>query len=319
LLFACTNFGINISGMTNAHRLAHVWLTNSVALVMLSLVALIMQSNFKVRHTLELELSKALLRNELKLYFQPQVNVHGATLGAEALARWHHPTLGSIAPDVFIPLAENSDLILHFGQHVLSVACNQLAMWGRSAATAHLTLSVNISVKQFQRAEFVQLITSLINKTEIDAHKLQLEITESIFAQDLEAILDKMAQLKAYGIRFSLDDFGTGYSSLSYIKNLPLDELKIDKSFVKDMLTSVSNATITKMIILLAHELQIAIIAEGVETTEQRQFLIDNGCHTFQGYLYSRPLTIDEFNAFVLGKYKPELLQANVEMPQPLG
>ncbi len=300
LLLACTNFGINLSTMSDEQRLARVWITNGVALVMLYLAALIMQSDFKVRHTLELELSKVLLKNELKLYFQPQVEVGGRIMGAEVLTRWRHPSLGIIAPEVFIPLAERTDLILHLGRHVLTSACNQLATWAQSEATAHLTLSVNISVKQFQNPEFVQHLITLINETKIDAHKLQLEITESIFAHDLEDIMIKMRQLKAHGVRLSLDDFGTGYSSLAYVKSLPLDELKIDKSFIKDMLNSVSAATITKMIISLAHELNIAIVAEGVETTEQRQFLIDNGCRNFQGYLYSTPLPINEFNAFML-------------------
>jgi EAL domain-containing protein (putative c-di-GMP-specific phosphodiesterase class I) len=304
LLFACTNFGIDLSTMTNDQRLVRVWVTNSVALIMLALVALIMQSDFKVRHTLELELSNALLKGELKLYYQPQVEQGGSTIGAEALTRWRHSSLGIIAPEVFIPLAEKSDLILHIGKHVLSAACNQLASWAQNEATAHLTLSVNISVKQFQHHDFVPQIVSLIEETKIDARRLQLEITESIFAHDLEDIMAKMTQLKAYGVRLSLDDFGTGYSSLAYVKNLPLDELKIDKSFIKDVLTSVSAATITKMIISLAHELNIAIIAEGVETNEQRQFLIDNGCHNFQGYLYSTPLPINEFNTFVLNKGK---------------
>ena len=302
LLFACTQTGYNLSSVSDADRLTRVWLTNGVALFMLSLVALIMQSDFKVRHTLELDLSNALLKDELKLYYQPQVEHDGKTVGAEALTRWRHPVLGIIPPSIFIPLAEKSDLILHLGKHALTSACHQLATWAQSEATAHLTLSVNISVKQFQSHDFVQHIIKLINETKIDARKLQLEITESVFGHDLEGILLKMTQLKAHGIRLSLDDFGTGYSSLSYVKNLPLDELKIDKSFVKDVLKNVSAATITKMIISLAHELNIGIIAEGVQTTEQRQFLIANGCHNFQGYLYSTPLPINEFNAFVHAK-----------------
>ncbi len=304
LLFACTQTGLNLSLVSDADRLTRVWLTNGVALFMLSLVALIMQSDFKVRHTLELDLSNALLKYEIKLYYQPQVEHGGKTVGAEALTRWRHPVLGIIPPSIFIPLAEKSDLILHLGKHALTSACHQLALWAQNEATAHLTLSINISVKQFQSHDFVPEIINLINETKIDARKLQLEITESIFAHDLESILLKMTQLKAHGVRLSLDDFGTGYSSLSYVKNLPLDELKIDKSFVKDVLKNVSAATITKMIISLAHELNIGIIAEGVETTEQRQFLITNGCHNFQGYLYSTPLPIHEFNAFVQAKSK---------------
>ncbi len=304
MVFASTHIGFDLSGMTVHHRLIAAWLTNGVALVMLFLVALIMQSDFKMRHTLELDLSKALFKNELHFHFQPQVNEHSKTLGAELLARWRHSSLGNIAPDVFIPLAEKSDLILHLGKHALAIACDQLAIWAKNVATKHLTLSVNISVKQFQHPDFVQHLVTLINESKIDASKLQLEITESIFSNDLEGILLKMTELKAHGIRLSLDDFGTGYSSLSYVKNLPLDELKIDKSFVKDVLSNVSAATITNMIISLAHELNIAIIAEGVEIDEQRQFLVQNGCRHFQGYLFSKPLPIQEFNTFVLAKSK---------------
>lgn len=300
LVFSCTSIGVNLSSMTNEHRLIGVWLTNAEALVMLALVALVMQSEFKIRHTLELELSKALLKNELHFYFQPQVNKNGVVLGAEILTRWNHPSLGNIPPDVFIPLAEESDLILYLGKQVLATACNQLAIWKQNKATEHLTLSVNISVKQFQSAEFTQYVIALLDDTKIDAHKLKLEVTESIFAVDLDVILTKMMQLKSYGIQFSLDDFGTGYSSLAYVKNMPLDELKIDKSFIKDVLTNVSDASITKMIISLARELNIAIIAEGVEKKEQQQFLIENGCHHYQGYFYSPPLPINEFDAFVL-------------------
>lgn len=238
------------------------------------------------------------------MYFQPQVEQDGKTNGAEALTRWRHPSLGNIAPDVFIPIAEKSDLILHLGKHALASACRQLANWAQSVAMAHLTLSVNISVKHFQSHDFMLHIVALIHETKIDARKLQLEITESIFSHNSEDIMVKMTQLKAHGIKLSLDDFGTGYSRLAYVKNLPLDELKIDKAFIKHVLTNVSADTITKMIISLAHELNIAIIAEGVETSEQRQFLIDNGCRHFQGYLYSTPLPIHEFNAFVLAKSK---------------
>ena len=300
MVFASTHIGIDLSGMTDQHRLIAAWLTNGVALIMLFLVALIMQSDFKMRHALELELSNALLKDELVLYFQPQVNEQGKTLGAEVLMRWFHPKLGTIPPDVFIPMAEKTDLILHLSKQVLVSACNQLAIWAKTKETAHLNLSVNISIKQFVDPNFVQNIITIIDDSKIDANKLQLEITESIFAHDIDDIKVKLAQLKAHGVRLSLDDFGTGYSSLVYVKNLPLDELKIDKSFVKDVLSNVSAASITKMVISLAHELDIAIIAEGVETHEQRQFLVENGCLNFQGYLYSKPLPINEFNAFVL-------------------
>lgn len=305
LIFACTKMGFSLVSMTYEQKEMSTWFVNTVAIVMLYLVVFIMQSDFNVRNVLENEFSNALLKKELELYYQPQVNKHGHVIGAEVLSRWHHPSLGTITPDVFIPIAEKTGLIIHLGWQVLKSSCDQLVIWGKSDATAHLTLSVNMSVKQFEEADFVPRIIALVNDAGIDAHKLQLEITESIFAHNLEDITGKMVELKSFGIKFSLDDFGTGYSSLAYVKNLPLDELKIDKSFIKDVLTSVSDATIAKMIISLALELHIEVIAEGVETIEQLQFLVENGCSNFQGFLYSRALPLDAFNEFVLAHKVP--------------
>lgn len=299
LVFSCTNFGFYIPIMGNEARIFAAWFNNIVTIVMLYLVIFIMQVDFNIRNALENDLSKALLKNELELYFQPQVNEQGKMTGAEVLVRWNHPSLGVVMPDIFIPLAEKSNLILYLGKQVLMGACKQLITWKKSNVTSQLTLSVNISAKQLQDPEFLQHVITSVSQLGIDASKLKLEMTESVFASDLEDIVAKMTQLKSYGIQISLDDFGTGYSSLSYIKHLPLDELKIDKSFIKNVLTNANDAAIAKMIISLAHELHITVIAEGVETIQQRQFLIKNKCHNFQGYFYSRPLPITELNVFV--------------------
>lgn len=303
LVFSSTNFGISLATFTYQEGLMLIWYNNVYAIIVLFLVALIFQSDFKIRHGLEIEFSKALLNNNICFYFQPQINQHNKVFGAEILARWEHPTLGNVPPHEFIPLAEKTGLILDLGKRLLMVACHQLAIWEKNPTTSHLTLSVNISIKQFRDMQFVQDVIAILDNSKVDARKLQLEITESIFEQDLTDISNKMAQLKSHGVKFSLDDFGTGYSSLAYVKNLPLDELKIDKSFVKDMLSDTNNANITKMIISLARELNISTIAEGVETLEQRDFLIANNCSNFQGHLFSPALPIDDFETFVHKQY----------------
>lgn len=302
LVLACTKLGIDLSGLDNETKLMTLWLHNLVALSVLCISVFIAQSEHNIRLALELELSKAILNKELQVFLQPQVDATGKTVGAEALVRWEHPIFGTIMPDTFITTAEQTDLILHLGRQVLETACNQLANWAKDANTAHLTLSVNLSVKQFQDVNLVQNIAMLIEDTEINPHKLKLEVTESIFVTNLDDVVKKMNQLKELGIRFSLDDFGTGYSSLTYLRRLPLSELKIDKSFIKDVLSNMRDAAIAKMIISLASELNIAVTAEGVETAAQRQFLIENGCLNFQGYLYSAPLTVARFNEFMINQ-----------------
>lgn len=302
LVLGCTKLGFNSSILDNETRLIMVWIHNTVAVSVLCISVFIVRSEHNIRVALELELSKAILKRELEVYFQPQVDATGTTIGAEALVRWEHPIFGTIMPDTFIATAEQTDLILHLGRQVLEAACNQLASWAKDANTAHLTLSVNLSVKQFQDPALVQNIAVLLEDTEINPQKLKLEVTESVFVNDLEVVSKKMTQLKALGIKFSLDDFGTGYSSLTYLRYLPLSELKIDKSFIKDVLSNTRDAAIAKMIISLAKELNVAVIAEGVETAAQRIFLIEHGCLNFQGYLYSRPLPAARFNEFVINQ-----------------
>ena len=219
--------------------------------------------------------------------------------GAEALVRWQHPQKGLVFPGDFITLAEESGLILPLGQWVMETACVQLAKWATCADMAHLTLAVNVSARQFHHKDFVSHVLATLHRTAANPRNLKLELTESLLVEDVEGIIAKMAELRACGVGFSLDDFGTGYSSLSYLKRLPLDQLKIDQSFVRNILNDPNDAAIAKMVIALADSLGLMVIAEGVEIEAQRDFLARQGCHAYQGYLFSRPLPIDVFEVFV--------------------
>lgn len=253
-----------------------------------------MQAALEERVLLESELHKA-IPNQLKLYYQIQVKSNGQISGAEALIRWQHPNIGIISPTTFIPLAEDTGLILPIGHWVLETACLQLKAWQDNISTRDLVIAVNVSAKQFQQPDFATQVLEVLTQTGADPTRLKLELTESLFVQNIETIIAKMNVLKAKGIRFSLDDFGTGFSSLSYLKRLPLDQLKIDQSFVRDILSDPNDAAIVRTIIALGHSLGLAVIAEGVETEEQRNFLAVNGCQNYQGYLFSKPVPVSDF------------------------
>ena len=259
-----------------------------------------MQAAVEARAALEVDLRQALANNEFELHFQPQVGPAGEVVGAEALLRWKHPVRGQVSPGEFIPVAEQSGLLIDIGQWVLRTACAQLAAWARDAATEVLTLAVNVSVHQFRQTDFVAQVKSALEEARANPERLKLEITESMFAFNLEDIIAKMTLLKAIGVGFSLDDFGTGYSSLSYLRRLPLDQLKIDQSFVRDVLTDPNDAVIARTIVALGQSLNLAVIAEGVETVGQHDFLLAHGCLYCQGYLFSRPLPSAQFSAFLL-------------------
>ncbi len=241
------------------------------------------------RATMEADMRTGIYQQQFLLYYQPQVNSAGKLIGAEALLRWQHPRKGMISPADFIPLAEESGLIIPLGTWILKTACQQLRAWGSDRQTANLTMAVNVSAKQFRQPDFVAGVLSTIQEIGIDARKLKLELTESLLVDDIEETIGKMNQLKAHGVCFSLDDFGTGYSSLSYLKRLPLDQLKIDQSFVRDILIDPNDAAITRTIIGLGKSLGLAVIAEGVETEAQLAFLQNQDCHAFQGYLFGKP------------------------------
>ena len=219
--------------------------------------------------------------------------------GVEALLRWQHAERGLVGPEQFIPMAEESGLILPLGQWALEQACRQLAAWAERPDTAALSIAVNVSVRQFRHPEFVDLVLAALNHSQVSPHKLKLELSESLLADNMEITISKMAKLKAMGVTLSLDDFGMGYSSLSYLKRLPLDQLKIDKSFVADILRDPNDAAIARTIIGLAQSLGLGVVAEGVETEAQRDFLSRHGCECYQGFLFCRPLPIDALETFM--------------------
>ncbi len=259
-----------------------------------------MQAAITDRVAMESDLRRATFsEGQLMLYYQPQVDSSGYWIGAEALVRWRHPERGMISPAEFIPLAEETGLILPLGHWVLVTACQQLVAWAERPETSHLVLAVNISAKQFQLPTFVEEVLSLIDYFKVDPTRLKLEITESTVLGNVDDVIKKMSELKDHGLSFSMDDFGTGYSSLSLLKRLPLHQLKIDQSFVRDILVDSSDAAISRMIVNLAQSMGLSVIAEGVETDAQREFLGQSGCHAYQGYLFGRPVPIEEFEALL--------------------
>jgi diguanylate cyclase (GGDEF)-like protein/PAS domain S-box-containing protein len=255
----------------------------------------VMQEVINNRAVLERELHKAFDNDQFQLHYQLQVNNLGQALGAEALIRWMHPERGMVLPFHFISLAEEIGLILPIGKWVIETACAQLKVWQQSAFTKDIVLSINVSAKQFRQADFIEQIQDAVNRHGINPSLLKLELTESLLLEDVEEIITTMTTLREIGVQFSLDDFGTGYSSLMYLKRLPLNQLKIDQSFVRDLITDVSDQAIVHTIIAMAKSLSLDIIAEGVETEEQLQFLLNKGCTCYQGYLFSRPLPIMQF------------------------
>jgi diguanylate cyclase (GGDEF)-like protein/PAS domain S-box-containing protein len=257
------------------------------------------------RAALESDLRAAVQGQQFLLHYQAQVE-GGRMTGAEVLVRWQHPQRGMVSPAEFIPLAEETGLILPLGHWVLETACRQLAVWASRPKMAHLGLSVNVSAHQFRQADFVDQVLAVLAKTGANPQRLKLELTESLLVHDVEQIIEKMFALKAQGVGFSLDDFGTGYSSLSYLKRLPLDQLKIDQSFVRDVLSDPNDAAIARTVIALAQSLGLGVIAEGVETAAQRDFLAKAGCHAYQGYFFSKPLPLDRFEAFVMPERVPK-------------
>ena len=256
----------------------------------------VMQAEVTTRVALEADLREAALKGQFVLHYQAQVAANGRLTGAEALLRWNHPQRGLVSPMEFIPLAEETGLILPMGLWVLQTACAQLAAWAARPDMAHLSIAVNVSACQLHHVDFVAQVLAVLDSTGARPHHLKLELTESLLVKDVEGVIAKMTALKARGVGFSLDDFGTGYSSLSYLKRLPLDQLKIDQGFVKNILTDSNDAAIAKMVVALAESLGLAVIAEGVERQEQSDYLALQGCHAYQGYLFGRPLPIEAFD-----------------------
>jgi diguanylate cyclase (GGDEF)-like protein len=254
-----------------------------------------MQVRINSRAALESQLRTALAENQFILYYQPQVNHQHKIIRAEVLIRWQHPERGFVSPDDFIPLSEETGLILPIGQWVLETACARIKDWESDVHSQHLQLAVNVSARQFHQTNFVAQVCQVLEHSAINPNRLKLELTETLVLDNIEDTIHKMKTLRKIGVRFSMDDFGTGYSSLASLKKLPLDQIKIDQSFVRDIVTDPDDAVIVQTIIAMAHNLGMEVIAEGVETEAQRLFLEQHGCLLYQGYLFSKAIPLDEF------------------------
>lgn len=252
------------------------------------------RAELEARTELEHDLRLAIDRQEFVLVYQSQVDSLGRAIGAEALIRWEHPLRGFISPGTFIPLAEETGLIVPIGNWVLKTACEQLVTWANDENTKHLTLAVNVSAKQFQQPDFVDTVYDALTQSGASAHRLKLELTESTMIGKIDDIIARMLQLKALGISFSLDDFGTGYSSLQYLKRLPLDQIKIDQSFVRNLHKDMDDKAIVQTIIAMGRSLGLQVIAEGVENQEHWRYLKQHQCDAFQGYYFCKPVSATE-------------------------
>jgi diguanylate cyclase (GGDEF)-like protein/PAS domain S-box-containing protein len=262
-----------------------------------------MQIALDERSSMEADLRVAVERGEFRLYYQPQLDDRGTVIGAEALLRWRHPVHGLVPPGAFIPVAEETGLILSIGRWVLQAACTQIKAWSDNAATQGLRIAVNVSPRQFRSPDFVAEVRQVLTDTGADPTRLEIEITEGLVIDSVADTIARMQDLKSNGIGFSIDDFGTGFSSLSYLKRLPLDRLKIDSTFVRDLATDANDAAIVQTIITMGRTLGLGVIAEGVETAAQLQQLRAYGCTAYQGFLFSSPLPLTEFGAFVTNAF----------------
>ncbi len=258
-----------------------------------------MQAAVAARAAMEVDLREGLAQQQFLLHYQPQIDAAGRLTGAEVLVRWNHPLRGLVSPMEFIPLAEDTGLILPLGRWVLEAACRQLALWETQPHSAPLNLAVNVSARQFYQPNFKDEVLGILDSTGARPDRLKLELTESLLVADVEGMITKMQELKSWGVGFALDDFGTGYSSLSYLKRLPLDQLKIDQGFVRDALTDPNDAAIIQTIVALGHSMGLSVIAEGVETQAQRDFLARSGCYHYQGYLFGRPGPLETLDALI--------------------
>ena len=258
------------------------------------------QASLESHSAWESELREAVALNQLRLYYQIQVDHLHGVLGAEVLLRWEHPREGLVMPDRFIPIAEASGLIVPIGEWVLKTACEQLQAWAINPAAEHFVLAVNVSARQFSQPDFVSRVTHTLAQTGVNPKKIKLELTESMVLHNVADTIDKMKQLHSLGVDFSMDDFGTGYSSLAHLTELPIQQLKIDRSFVRHIATNFNDAVIVQTIIGMAQNLGMTVIAEGVETEAQRVCLEKFGCPTYQGYLFGRPLPLLEFEKLAI-------------------
>ncbi|WP_422373245.1 putative bifunctional diguanylate cyclase/phosphodiesterase [Hoeflea sp.] len=296
-------------------RSVGIWFNSCLATAMMWGCVVMIQREFTRPKGLALELRNAVRNNEMRLHFQPQVDHAGMIIGAEALLRWEHPKRGQVSPGEFIPVAEEAGLMPLLGGWVLREACRTLADWSDDPALNRLTLAVNVSASQFEVDDFESALLELVRVHGIDPARLKLELTESVIVHDLERTVGRIESLRRTGIGLSLDDFGTGYSSLSYLRRLPIDQLKIDRSFVQEALESERSAGLVRSIIKLGLDLGLVVLAEGIETPEQHAFLLKCGCDEFQGYLFGRPMPDDDLREHVrtatlaIAEASPDLLR----------
>lgn len=301
VVLASMPFGLDTRfALPDSVRVSGTWVNTISAMLLLYAVVRILLTDQREDHGLMPALRKALKRRQFELHYQPQVRVDGSVYSAEALLRWKHPSQGYVSPGVFIPLAEQSGLILPLGDWVLQEGCMQLGRWAHLPHMAPLAVAVNVSAEQFRQADYLSRVQGALQRSGARPELLKIELTESMLAEDLDGLIAKMHELRGMGLRISLDDFGTGFSSLSYLKHLPLDQLKLDQSFVREVLDDPNDAAIVRSVIDLGLSLGLEIIAEGVEMAAQRDCLAAMGCPAFQGYLFSRPLPVAEFERYVL-------------------
>lgn len=296
VIFSSTHFAIPAAEtIPNEIRVFGAWFNTILAVTMMCGCVYALQREFTAHHSMKRELQAAVRNGELQLFFQPQVDRNSAIVGAEALLRWKHPQRGYIAPDTFIGVAEECGLMPLIGGWVLKDACNTLSKWREDPHLSTLTLAVNVSAIQFVSEDFERFVLETVDLYRADPNKLKLELTESVTLVGIATVAAKMNTLREVGITFALDDFGTGYSSLSYLGRLPIQQLKIDRSFVQDVTENPQGAKLIKSIVKMGLDLGITVLAEGVETAEQQAFLLDCGCQQFQGYYFGRPVSIDAF------------------------
>lgn len=290
------------SSLPDEIRMRGGWIITIIATVFICAYVYLLQLEIEKEDDIVQELRTALSRQEFELFYQPQVDHTGRVIGAEALLRWKHPIRGYVSHTDFIPIAENSGLMPDIGYWVLTQACLVLSQWEQANISPHFTLSINISVDHFMQTDFVDVVLRMVSANAINPSRLKLEMTESMPVANIENISEKMKRLLRAGIQISLDDFGTGYSSLSYIKQLPITEIKIDRSFVHAALDDKRGALLARNIVQIGHDLNIKVLVEGIETYEQLNFFRSQGCIEFQGYLFGHPMPLIEFNRVIIGK-----------------
>lgn len=287
-------------GVSDDIRHLGIWINASMATAMICGGVYAIQRESTGQTEVSRALGSAVRKNQLELYFQPQLDNSRRIIGAEALLRWKHPKRGYISPGEFIPLAEENGLMPLIGGWVLKEACRTLAGWQEDPALDGLTLAVNVSANQFNIDGFEQSVLEAVGLFDVDPSRLKLELTESVIISGVEPVVAKMNVLRASGIEFALDDFGTGYSSLSYLRQLPVSQLKIDRSFVQESMESPGGASLIRNIVRMGLELDLTVLAEGIETAAQHLFLLECGCHEFQGYYFGRPVPEKDFKAHVV-------------------